>query len=185
MILGIITSYGTSKGLNALDTKFNVSGTMGTPKAQSSSKPKFSDMSNDEAEKLAFDAIKGRNKSDAIVLGRFEYLKDSNGNPVLDANGRLIPTEKSYNIIAKDYDAQYFQIDNWDDIIKIYGEDQMWKINEKFLDIQTSSGREIYLSHDPNISTVKTTSFSIEIKYLKDNGYSFVKEGDLWHAIRW
>lgn len=25
----------------------------------------------------------------------------------------------------------------------------MWKVNEKFLDIEIASGRDIYLSHDP------------------------------------
>lgn len=50
--------------------------------------------------------------------------------------------------------------------------------------IQTSSGREIYLSHNPNDYINKTDFYSRELRYLVENGYKFVKKGDLWHAIR-
>ena len=49
---------------------------------------------------------------------------------------------------------------------------------KNFLDIQTSSGREIYLSHAPNGAW--GTSFYAKELY----GYHFVREGNLWHAIR-
>lgn len=62
--------------------------------------------------------------------------------------------------------------------------DEIWKINEKFLDIQISSGREIYLSHDPTKYVGGNSFYSKEIGYLIENGYKFVKEGDIWHAIR-
>ena len=54
------------------------------------------------------------------------------------------------------------------------------------MDIQTSSGREIYLSHNPYAELAKPqmTYYKQEINYLMDNGYKFIKEGDLWHAIR-
>lgn len=81
-------------------------------------------------------------------------------------------------------DAQYFQLKNYNELEKIYSEDEIWKINEKFLDIQTSSGREIYLSHNPEEFLSSNTFFGRELKYLEDNGYKFIKEGDLWHAIR-
>lgn len=81
-------------------------------------------------------------------------------------------------------DAQYFNLDDWDELSSMYSPDEIWKINEKFLDIQTSSGREIYLSHNPSEYIDDGSYYSQEIKYLIDNGYSFVKEGDIWHAIR-
>ena len=81
-------------------------------------------------------------------------------------------------------DAQYFQLDNWDELAAKYSDDEIWKINEKFLDIQTSSGREIYLSHNPAEYIKEKSFYAREIQYLMDNGYRFVKEGDIWHAIR-
>lgn len=50
--------------------------------------------------------------------------------------------------------------------------------------IQTSSGRKIYLSHNPEEYIGKGDFYSKELHYLQENGYKFVKEGDLWHAIR-
>lgn len=82
-------------------------------------------------------------------------------------------------------DAQYFQLDNWNELSSIYLDDEIWKINEKFLDIETSSGREIYLSHDPTDYIDDNSSFySKELNYLSKNGYKFVREGNIWHAIR-
>lgn len=63
-------------------------------------------------------------------------------------------------------------------------DDEIWKINEKFLDIQTSSGREIYLSHNPEDYIGKGQFYSKELQYLLDNGYRFVDEGGIWHAVR-
>ncbi len=57
-------------------------------------------------------------------------------------------------------------------------------MNEKFLDIQTSSGREIYLSHNPAEYIDKGEFYSRELQYLRDNGYRFIDEGGIWHAVR-
>lgn len=46
------------------------------------------------------------------------------------------------------------------------------------------SGREIYLTHNPEVSSHVGTFFEQEVQHLKENGYHFVKEGDYWHAIR-
>ena len=124
-------------------------------------------LSNEKAEEIAFDAIHGSNKADSVVLGKFD-----GGEPT------------AYTEVAKDIDAQYFQLDNWDELTNIYTEDEIWKINEKFLDIQTSSGREIYLSHNPEDFIGKGQFYSKELQYLIDNGYHFVEEGGIWHAIR-
>ena len=124
-------------------------------------------LSTAEAEEYAFNAIKGREKSETVVLGKFE--KGSNS---------------SYDVVAQDIDAQYFNLDEWDELAAQYSNDEIWKINERFLDIQTSSGREIYLSHDPALFEGDGSFYSKEIQYLYDNGYKFIKEGDLWHAVR-
>ncbi len=116
---------------------------------------------------MAFDAIHGPNNADAVVLGKY-----GDGGP------------SAYTNVAKDMDAQFFQLDNWDELVDIYSEDEIWKINERFLDIQTSSGREIYLSHNPAEYIMRSDFYSKELNYLVGNGYTFVKEGDIWHAIR-
>ena len=124
-------------------------------------------LSQIDAEKIAFDATHGPADADRIVLGKYE-----NGGPT------------AYTNIAKNMDAQYFQIDNWDELAKKYSDDELWKINEKFLDAQTSSGRKIYLSHDPKKYMGKGQFYSREIQYLLDKGYHFVKEGGFWRAVR-
>ena len=75
-------------------------------------------------------------------------------------------------------DAQYFNLDNWDDLSSKYPDEEIWKINERFLDIQTSSGREIYLSHYPDDYLEGDSFYTKEIHYLIDNGYRFVDEGE-------
>ncbi len=120
-----------------------------------------------QSEEYAFDAIKGNEEADKVVLGKYEG-KDAG----------------SYDVVAENIGAQYFNLDNWDEMADIYSSDDMWKINEKFLDIEISSGREIYLSHDPTIFAADGTFFSREIQYLKENGYKFIKDGELWRAVR-
>ena len=126
-------------------------------------------LTSKEAEEYAFNAIKGPDNANSVVLGKYE-----SGSPT------------SYDSVARDIDAQYFNLDNWNELSSKYTREEIWKINERFLDIQTSSGREIYLSHNPFEELVKpqNTYYKQEINYLLNNGYHFVKEGDLWHAIR-
>ena len=128
---------------------------------------KYSILSYEDAENIAFDAIHGLNNANAVVLGKY-----GDGGPT------------AYTSVAKDMDAQYFQLDNWDELAARYSDDEIWKINEKFLDIQTSSGREIYLSHNPEDYLGKGQFYSRELKYLLDNGYKFVDEGGIWYAVR-
>ena len=90
----------------------------------------------------------------------------------------------SYDAVAKEMEAQYYNLDNWDELSKLYTRDEMWKINEKFLEIEISSGREILLAHDPYRFMGDGSFFSKEIQLLIDYGYSFVKEGEIWHAIQ-
>lgn len=80
--------------------------------------------------------------------------------------------------------AQYFQLDNWDELAAQYDDNEIWKINEKFLDIQIGSGREIYLSANPKKFIDGTSFYSKELQCLEKHGYHFVKEGDIWHAVQ-
>jgi hypothetical protein len=65
--------------------------------------------------------------SDTVVLGKFEWEKKAG-----------MPKETSYNSVAQQKNATYFQIDNWDEISSKYGNEQMWKINKSFLEQQTA-----------------------------------------------
>lgn len=124
-------------------------------------------LSDSEAEEYAFNAIKGSDRADAFVLGKFDK-----GGP------------NSYSNVARDMGAQYFDLDNYDELAKIYSDDEIWKINQKFLDIEMSSGREIYFSHKPSIYEGDGSFFAREIDYLKQNGYldHIEKVNGVWHA---
>ena len=165
---GTGSTSGGSSGSSGLRESSGGSGNSGVIITNSSGTcGRNSILSMEEAENFAFDAIHGANNADAVVLGKYD-----GGGPT------------AYTSVAEDMGAQYFQLDNWDDIEAQYSDDEIWKINERFLDIQTSSGREIYLSHDPNDYLGKGDFFSRELQYLLDNGYHFVNEGGIWHAIR-
>jgi hypothetical protein len=94
--------------------------------------------------------------------------------------------------MAQDYDCQYFFLDEYDELVDAYGNEAAWEINDKFLEIQMSSGREIYLSTDPEeYFNSKTgmpkgySAYSSELKTLYDNGYRFQKvSGGLYRAIQ-
>ena len=86
----------------------------------------------------------------------------------------------SYINVAKEKNATYFQLDNWAEIEEIVGNDNMWYINERFLEQQLSQGKNFILSHNP---AEADGYFSSEVKFLVEHGYSFIKNGDIWEAI--
>lgn len=58
------------------------------------------------------------------------------------------------------------------------------KINEKFLDIQIASGRDIYLSTNPDIWLNGDSFYSKELQYLISHGFKFKKMGEVWYVSR-
>ena len=166
VIIDELTNLGLNMAIAGVDKFFNDKfGISGASVGDGESGASI--LSTEDAEEIAFNAIKGENKADAVVLGKY-----GDGDPA------------AYTFVAKDMDAQYFQLDNWDELALKYSDDEIWKINEKFLDIQTSSGREIYLSHNPVDYIGDGSFYSKEIQYLLDNGYAFIEEGGIWHAVR-
>ena len=125
-------------------------------------------LDNSTAEEIAFGAIHGSDKADSVMLGKFEA-----------------GSANSYEKVAQDYGSQYFQLEDskWNALSSQYSNEGMWKVNEKFLDIQIASGRDIYLSHNPNDYRTKISFFSKEISYLESHGFRFAQEGDIWRAI--
>jgi hypothetical protein len=163
---GIIVGIVTQK----IDEAYNLSGFYSHGKSirtKSDISSKDNTLSFEDAEELAWKSIKGRNKSERVVLGKYEA-----------------DSPNSYTEVAKEMDAQYFELDNWNQLASEYSLDEIWKINEKFLDIQSSSGREIFLSHDPELYIGETSFFSRELHYLIQNGYELFKEGGVWRAVR-
>lgn len=59
----------------------------------------------------------------------------------------------SYVEVAKEFEAQYFQLDNWEELAP-----------------------EDYIGDG--------TFFARELQYLMGNGYRFIDEGEIWHAVR-
>ncbi|MDZ4385586.1 MAG: pre-toxin TG domain-containing protein, partial [Moraxellaceae bacterium] len=93
--------------------------------------------------------------------------------------GKFIEDGKSYTKVGAHYEASYFKLDNWRDINKSL--DDIWPINEAFLDRQIRAGKEIILSHDP---AKATGYFKREVNYLNDLGYKFEQDNWIWKAIR-
>ena len=121
-----------------------------------------------QIDEITFDAIKGRDGADSVMLGK--WMEDS---------------PASYNKMAEAYDSQYFELDNFRELKEVYKmtDDEIFEINRRFLEIQTSSGRDILLSHNPDTFLGDGSFYSREIQFLVDSGYNFVKEGDIWRAI--
>jgi len=95
--------------------------------------------------------------------------------------GKWLQDGKSYTSVAEHYKATYFKLKNWRQLSKMLTPDQLWEVNEAFLDQQIKAGKQIILSHDP----LKATGFFLrEVEYLEDIGYRFVQDGWVWKAIR-
>ena len=63
----------------------------------------------------------------------------------------------------------YFSLNEWDDVARIVGSQNMWKINQAFLDQQIALGKTFYTSH----SIVGASgAFYEEIVYLQSLGIS-------------
>ncbi|QSX04823.1 RHS repeat protein [Sedimentibacter sp. zth1] len=87
----------------------------------------------------------------------------------------------SYVKIARQRGATYFELKNWDNIVDVVGKNNMWKINEKFLLQQLEQGKSFILSHSP----YNATGYYVkEVKFLLDKGFKFIKDGQIWRAIK-
>ena len=96
--------------------------------------------------------------------------------------GKFNEAGVSYLKVAKARGATFFDIDNWDDVVKKVGESNVWNINAAFIRQQVAKGKSIIFSHDPG----KATGFFLkEVNLLKDLGYkTFVKDGAIWKALK-
>ncbi len=127
---------------------------------------KWGILSTSSAKEIAKQATKGDLRCSGVVLGRWD-------------NG----AETSYVNVANKLGTQYFQLDNWDELSMKYSNNQIWKINKAFLDNQIQANNKIIFSHNPYLAE-KGSFFAREVKYLTNQGFSFEKIGDYYHAVR-
>ena len=108
--------------------------------------------------------------SDKVILGKFS-----------GPGGK-----DSYQNVAEYYDSTYFQMDNWDEVVKKVGADNMWNINEAFLRQQEEAGKTFYLAHDPDDPEVANSYYLKEIDWLRSRGYEFEFDAGagLWRAVK-
>lgn len=102
--------------------------------------------------------------------------------------GRHTENLDSYEIVADNSNATYFQLDEWDSVRDEIGADKMWFINEKFMDQQWDSGKEIKFSHDPEQpkDLFGGAYYEKEIDYLRSKGiknFERIEDG-YWKAIK-
>lgn len=72
--------------------------------------------------------------------------------------------------------------ETWDNLFSNLHKDEMWKINEKFLNQQIKQKKDIYLSHDPSEYINTDTFYGRELQFLQKKGCEFVEDGDIWKA---
>lgn len=90
----------------------------------------------------------------------------------------------SYQKVASHYDATYFKVEDWNAVTKGLSQDEIWRINESFLDQQVMQGKQILFSHDPLVAR-PTSLFEREVNYLRDLGYEFRQKNQwTWEAVR-
>jgi RHS repeat-associated protein len=88
----------------------------------------------------------------------------------------------SYISVAKSRGAAYFSLgDLWNDVGAAFGEGNLTVINKWFLRQQLDAGKRFVLSHDPALAT---GSFADEVRFLAQEGFQFVKDGQIWRAVR-
>ncbi len=92
----------------------------------------------------------------------------------------------SYDEIAKNNNYTFFNLDDWDEIYLSVGrnEEEMWKINKKFIDEQKAVNKEFLFSHNPWEASGETY-FQREVEYLIELGakdFDQIEE-NLWRVV--
>ena len=97
--------------------------------------------------------------------------------------GKFDQDNISYITEASD-EFTYFHMENWEDIYKLVNEsnEEIWKINEKFILEQFNAKKEFYFSHNPSEAT---NFYGQEVEYIKQvlKVKGFNKVGNYWKAI--
>lgn len=123
---------------------------------------------DDLAKKCSRKPANVKGDPDEVMLGRHLEKKNADGTCVYDSKGNIELMDNSYEKLAQDRGAWYYQMDEseWNELLNKNGEDYMWEINKSFLRQMNEQGKKFLLSIDP--STAEGSYYLREIDFLKN-----------------
>lgn len=119
------------------------------------------------------------------------YLSQSRNNSTSDTV--ILGSTGEYDVIGKNKGYTYFKMSNelWAALEKETGSnyDEIWKVNQQFIDEQVTANKTILLSNDPYkgyyFDNGEKRFYQREIDYIVSKGYTFEKTDDgLWKAVK-
>ena len=123
---------------------------------------------------------------------RIEYYLGKSRNNI-DSDTVILGSTGKYDVIAETEGYTYFKMsdDVWASLEKEAGGnyDEIWKVNQQFIDEQIAANKNILLSNDPYkgyyFDDGTKRFYQREIDYILSKGYTFESTGDdLWKAVR-
>lgn len=130
-------------------------------------------------EKAAIYSLIPNKLKEAIKNYAKRATKNPNSSEVV--LGKFNQDNISYIEVAQKRNATYFQLDDWDNVANTIGENNIWKVNELFIQAQLLKSKNFILSHNPFLAT---GYYKKEIEYLTKQGYQFTQNGDIWKALK-
>lgn len=127
-----------------------------------------------------------------LTQDRVEYYvsqaikNEKNRTVVLGCSG-------TYEDVGADNGFTYFELKGqiWTELQEEagYQDEEIWKVNKYFIDLQVGESKEFVLSNDPNQSYYRVDGtkkfFQRELDYLKELGYEFDdKVDELWKVTK-
>ena len=145
-----------------------------------------------KAEKLVSKDMRWSKSGNSLNSERIKYYLDKSRNNI-ESDTVILGSIGKYDVIAENEGYAYFKMsdDAWALLEKEAGGnyDEIWKVNQQFIDEQISNNKIIVLSDNPykkyyfNDGTKRF--YQREIDYILGKGYTFelTSEG-LWKAVR-
>ena len=141
-------------------------------------------------------ALPGGSNTSGMEVGlnseRIEYYLGKVRNNI-DSDTVVLGSTGKYDIIAETEGYTYFKMsdDVWTSLEKESGGnyDEIWKVNQQFIDEQIAANKNILLSNDPYqgyyFDDGARRFYQREIDYILSKGYTFELTSDgLWKAVR-
>lgn len=129
---------------------------------------------------------------EGISSQRIEYyLNQSRNNTGSDT--AMLGSTGRYDVIAEGEGYAYFKMEDdlWSSLVNEAGQnyDEVWKVNQRFLDEQIELNKNILLTDDLSAGYYfpdgSRRFYQRELDYLTEKGYTFEKIKDgIWKAIR-
>ena len=141
-------------------------------------------------------ALPGGSNTSGMEVGlnseKIEYYLGKARNNI-DSDTVVLGSTGKYDIIAETEGYTYFKMsdDVWTSLEKESGGnyDEIWKVNQQFIDEQIAANKNILLSNDPYqgyyFDDGARRFYQREIDYILSKGYTFELTSDgLWKAVR-